>query len=356
MLQKKRKPRTSQYGEAWQKERQRLNQLNQQGDTAESTMGPTANSDRLQPQRGGVFVPVTWLSKCAPHYYSRSDPEWQEFERLIKDEKRRKALKSLLADRVCKIVSNADKITRVTGASLMVYGTWLDFVFPPMAPAQFECSGILWVGNELKWATRRFDDGQITRLHKVLLPTILFSSLQTFTSTLLKSHYGSVKSLWSWTERSQNQNFVDRAVAGSPSPNISQDASQTATVVAIRKRSSTPPQSTSPDTPPDTQAEYIRNTMFRQQLNSNVLTAAKEFRVNFFRQWRNHRLPQIRGACFLKGEIGVRGPKGRCKLFVVAVYLPKEDTFVAIKVVPQVLVRHAQVPPASGQRKNPPKI
>ena len=355
MLQKRKKPLTSQYGEAWQKERQRLNQLNQQGDNAESAKSPTANSDRPHPQQGALFVPVTWLSECEPHYYSSSDPEWEAYATLGRDAKRRQAIKSMLTDKVCKMVGNHDVVTRAIGKPLKVYGSWLDFDLPYMAPAQYECSGILLVGNKVTWATRRFDDGQVKRLYRVLLPTPLFSSLQAFSSTLLKSHYGSFKSLWSWPEQSRDQTFADRAVAESPSPTISQDGSQTSTVADIRKRSSTPQQSTSPGIPPNMQAEYIRNTMFRQELNSTVLAAAKAFQLNFSRQSQRHPLHHPRGACFLRGEVGVAGSKGRCKLSVFSVYLPKENTFVQIAAVP-VGIWRTETPPARRQPKNPRKI
>lgn len=339
MLQRRKGGQASQYGEAWQKEHQRLNQLTQQADNADSSLEAMRKSDRPHPQPGAVFFPITWLSKREPEYYSASGPEWQAFVELSNDAERAKAVRSKLSNTVCEMASNSNAITGVIGKPLMVHASWLDFDFPSRAPAQYECSGILWADNKITWATRRLDDAQVNRLHRVLFPVTLFSSLQAMITSLLKSHYASWKSLWSMSVNSEK----------------SEHQMNTTTVLSVQKRPSTSQQSTSPAPSPNIQTDSMRHFMDRQERNSAIFSAVKAFKFTFSKHWRMSQVHQIRGACLLTGEVGIKGPRGRWKFSVFAQYLPEEDTFVQIDAISKGFWRNSQAPNVISQEKNPPK-
>lgn len=326
-LQKNKKRPESEYDGMWQKERRRLEQVDQQGENADSMRVPAELS---QTHGGGLFIPITWLNKCKREYFSASDPEWQDFLALSKDMKQVKAVKTRLSEAVCRMISHEPTITRVTGKPLAVSASWLDFQFPTVAPVEYERSGILWVDNKFTWVTRRVDDQQTKRLYRVLFPTAFFSSLQALSSTLLKSHYGSLKSFWSRSGQSEHQNPADKPVVDPSCSVSSQDGARSASTLSFQKLWSASQASRSLPATPSIQADLIRNIMPEPEPNSAISAAANNFKLNFMKKWSKSQCYYPRGSCLLTGEIGIKGPKGRCKISVSVIYLPKEDVFLHI--------------------------
>lgn len=330
MTRKYKKRPDSEYGEFWQKEHQRLEQLNHQAKNTGSTMDPGDGADSPNTQQRAVFVPMTWLSKCKLQYYTGSDLEWQQFVALSKDTKQVKAVKTRLAQSICKDLGNNALVTRTIGTPMTVYAMWLDFDFPSAAPVEYERSGILWTDNQITWATRRFEERQAKRLYRVLFPTALLSSLQGLSSALLSSHYGSLRSLLSRSEKPEHQKSTAQPVAESPLPTVGQDGSKSASTLSIQRRSNASQQNLSLAATPRIQAELVRSIMPEPEPNSTISAAAREFKLNYLKNWRKSQFDIPRGACLLRGEVGIKGPKGRCKMSVIAVYLPKENAFVHI--------------------------
>ncbi|ERF71086.1 hypothetical protein EPUS_07758 [Endocarpon pusillum Z07020] len=326
MVQEHKKLHDREYGESWHKEHRRLEELNRRSKEATSGVDSMERADRPQ---GGIFVPMTWLRKCEKEYYSGDDPEWQEFVKLSKDLKRVKAVKSGLTASVCSDLNNRAVITRLLGRPLTVYATWLDFDFPSTAPVEYERSGILWTNDKVTWVSRRVNERRAKRLYSVLFPTALLSSLQALSSTLLTSYFSTSRSLWSKAGKSDQQEPIAKPVEGSSQPTVGSNGSKSASMLSTQTRTSTH-QNLSLAATPRVQAELIRNIMPEAEPNSAISAAARDFKLNFLRKWRSTQLDIPRGACYLRGEIGIKGPKGRCKMSVYAVYLPKENAFVHV--------------------------
>ena len=287
-------------------------------------MNSMEGADRPQ---GGVFVPVTWLRKREKEYYSGDDPEWQEFVKLSKDSKHVKAVKSSLAETVCSDLSNGAAITRIIGQPLTVYATWLDFDFPLTAPAEYERSGILLADDKITWVSRKVNERRAKRLYSILSPTALLSSLQALTSTLLTSYFGTLRNLWSRAGKSDQLHPIRKPVEGSSLPTVGPDGSKSASMLSTQTRASTSQQKLSLAATPRVQAELLRNIMPEAEPNSAISAAARDFKLSFLKKRRKTQFDIPRGACVLRGEIGIQGPKGRCKMSVIAVYLPKEKAF-----------------------------
>jgi hypothetical protein len=330
MTRKRRQRQDSEYGEVWQKEHRRLEELQHQKKNTSSTTNPGQYADSSHTQQGAIFIPMTWPSKRKVEFYSGSDPEWQQFVALSSDLRQIKAVKTKLAEGVRDDLANNALVTRLIGKPLTVYATWLDFVFPQAAPVEYEHSGILWTDKEIVWATRRCEDRQARRLYRVLLPTTLLSSLQGPSSTLLSSYYGSLRSLLSRSDNSEHQKPAAKPVTESLLPSLGQNASKSAPTVSIQKPTSTTQRNLSLAATPRIQAEVVRLIMPEPEPSSPISTAVRQFKVNYLKKWRQSQFDIPRGACLLKGEIGVKGPKGHCKMTITAVYLPKEDAFLHI--------------------------
>jgi hypothetical protein len=355
ILRKNRKSSNSEYGDFWQKERQRLQQLNPETNDAGTTKGSKEDFDINHTQKGAVFIPITWLRKRKTEYYSGTDPEWQGFVALSKDVKQVKEVKARLANLVCEDLSNMSAVTQLTGKPLTVYAAWLDFNYPSSAPVEYERSGIIWMDNKVGWITRRVDERQAKRLYKVLRPTALLSSLQGVGSRLLTFHYGKLQSLWSPPEKQGNLNAPNKPVTNSGSPVVGQEGPKSTSTLSTKKGPTTSQQNLSLVTRPSNQPDFIRNIMPTPEPKSVISVAAKEFKTNFLKKWRTPELYIPRGACFLAGEVGVMGPDGRCKMRVVAVYLPKEKTFVQIEGKATGIWLSKQAPVGKRTAENPPK-
>ncbi|KAF7511410.1 hypothetical protein GJ744_004599 [Endocarpon pusillum] len=323
MVQERKKLHNREYGESWHKEHRRLEELNRPSMEATSVVDSMESADRPQ---GGIFVPMTWLRKREKEYYSGDDPEWQEFVKLENDLKRVEAVKSGLTEIVCSDQNNQPLMARLIGRPMTVYTTWLDFDFPLTAPVEYERSGILWTNDKITWVSRRVNEQRAKRLYSVLFPTALLSSLQALSSTLLTSYFSTSRSLWSKAGKSDQQKPIAKPVEGSSQPTV---GSKSASMLSSQTRASTH-QNLSLAATPRVQAELIRNIMPEAKPNSAISAAARGFRLSCLKKRHSTQFDIPRGACYLTGEIGIKGPKGRCKMSVSAVYLPKEKAFVSI--------------------------
>jgi hypothetical protein len=329
ILEKHQKPRDSEYGEVWQKERRRLDQINQQTQAEGPLLESSDEADDLDKQKGGVFIPITWLTKRKREFYSGSDPEWKEFVKLSNDKERVKAVKAKLCSAVCEEVSrkNGNAIL-ITGKPLTVRMSWLDFHFPLSAPPEYERSGFLWTDNEIKWVTRKFEEWQARRLYRVLFPSALVSALHMMGSTLFTSHFSSLKGLWSSAGSEENKATTKVSSAPNSTTKMSNDSPRSALESGDKKR--TAQQSFRLAATPAAYAELLRQIMPRPEPNTAIAAASTAFKINFLARWRASEYVMPRGSCIIKGEIGMQGPKGTCKMPVFAVYLPKEDVIAQI--------------------------
>lgn len=320
----------NQYGELWQKERRRLDQLNTSKDDAASTSNPGEVLSDSKTQQQAIFIPITWLKERKPEYYSASDPEWHEFERLSEDAQRRTAVKTRLCEQVCETLRSQQSVTRKIGKPLTVHINWLDFKFPLMAPIGYERSGILWTNGQIKWTTRQVGEQQVNRVYRVLVPTALFSSLQVLSSTLLKSHYESLKRLWLRSDNPERPGDGDKPITQPLSRATGEGEHPNIAAEKIQNRSSTSQQNMTSATTPDLQAGLIRSILPESEPNSSISAAMQAFKSMFVQKWHTPHVILPRGSCILKGQIGIKGPNGRCKVSVISVYLPKEDLFLRV--------------------------
>lgn len=340
----------SQYGESWHKERRRPDPLNSQKDNITSTSNRGHALDDSTTQKGAMFIPMTWLRKREPEPYSASDPEWQGFVTLSKDAKQMTAVKTRLCEVVCEHLRQV--LTRVIGKQLTVHKSWLDFQFPSAPPAVYERSGILWTDDQISWTTRRVDERQVVRVYRVLLPTALVSSLQALSTTLLKSHYASLKSLWLSSDISERQRPAGQPIAKPLSSATVEGERRGISSANTPNGSSTSPQNLTSATTPDSQATLIHSMLPKPEPDSAISAATKAFKLNFLKKWLTPPVLLPRGVCLLKGEIGIHGSNGRVKISVTAVYLPKEDRFVSLKLTHAEIFPHRQAPIGKKKAEN----
>lgn len=322
----------SHYAEFWQKERSRREKLDQEAVNPDRALGPGKVNKDTHTQTAAIFIPLTRLGKCKGEYYSASDPEWQEFVALSKDPERMRRINSRLADIVCQHTNNTPIIARVLGKPLVLSATWLDFKFPQSAPAEYERGGILWADNHIKWVAKRYDDRQAQRFYRIIFPTALLSSLQGFSSTFLTSRYGALRGLWSRAKSSERQSSTEMSVAASPIATPRNEAKSSSLASMDKGMGEPQPRVSLAETPAfhSKVRDILRDIIHGPRHDSAFVAAATSFRVNFANKWTKSLRFDTRGACLVKGEIAMNGPNGRCKVYIEALYLPKENIFTHI--------------------------
>ena len=102
-----------------------------------------------------IFFPLTWSRLQEGELYAASDPEWQEFVQISKDQKRLRKLKgrsillvlgskaNILLEELAAFVleSVSGQLSHALGSPLSLIGFWLVPQFPHRAPPSFVRSG-----------------------------------------------------------------------------------------------------------------------------------------------------------------------------------------------------------------------
>ena len=273
--------------------------------------------------KNGFFIPLSRLRRCETEYFLGSDPEWQEFVKLSKDKKRSDRAKVLLCQLLLAQINMIPAIKDVTGIPLQFSRVWLDFKFPVSPPPEYERLGLIfytdggYAGRSML-AYMRYDDLHSRRASWALYPTVLLSSLAAMGQTLVTSHYGSLKSLWTANGGPTDQIPTSGAVPESAAAATIRDQANTNTDANERSKPGT-----IPGVDPDT-SKIISIPGF----NTGISNAAKVFKFEFqSRQIKQMLTWSPREGCSLDGEIEFKGPRGYCKLSVRAIYLPRVDKF-----------------------------
>lgn len=328
---KQNQPSENANGNPWQKERRRreINPL-LEGTGAEATSHPGRGSEFRHKHDRAIFIPLTWLTRTDGPYYSTDDPDWQEFVALSRDKKRKKDVKDRLSALACAAYSSHNDLTKVIGQPLELYAVWLDFDYPLREPARYCRSGILWTDDELQWATAKYANNESQRSLSILRPTPLLYSLQVLSASLLNSYYTSLKSLWSRSENPVHQSSADKPVFDPIPLDMRQAESEGPSSANVQINPSTTKHTLPTNVTSTSPVELFRRIMPKLEPDSAISAAGEAFQQNFLDQWRKSLLTYPQGVCFLRGEIGLKGPGGFCKISIKAAYLPKLDLFVHI--------------------------
>ncbi|KAJ5566982.1 hypothetical protein N7535_006288 [Penicillium sp. DV-2018c] len=115
-----------------------------------------------------LFIPLAWSRLQEGELYTTSDPEWQEFVKLSKDQKKLQQLRDELAAIVLKIAS--PRISHLIGASPSIFGFWLVHQFPNRAPPGYVLSGVEITSDGASWVTKPMDPEIGDRLQIFMKP------------------------------------------------------------------------------------------------------------------------------------------------------------------------------------------
>ncbi|CAI7637882.1 unnamed protein product [Penicillium glandicola] len=272
---------------------------------------------------GALFIPLAWSRLQQGELYTTSDPEWQEFVKLSKDRKKLQKLRDELATIV---LDNAGrKMSQILGEPLSLTGFWLVHQFPNRAPPGYVRSGVEIKNGSISWVTKPMDPEIGDRLQTFMKPVHVALAIRDAYLVLLLR---------------QLDRF--RKPAGEPLDAFDFFNNTSATPGAERgnwigqkdQSKLQPPlnDGLKENIPPNTEnSNYHPSSLISllQRLplpdlgpGSDLHLASQAFKLRLNHEQAQRPGSARRGAFFIAGPVGLKGPNGFCRFEVSGEYDP----------------------------------
>lgn len=349
---------------------------------AEDGKPPNPNKQHTEESPGemddadALFIPLTLPSVRPGELYAPSDPEWKEFVKIARDKQRLPALRGrtsyicaspvaihVLTDTdelvsiVWKKASESNQIIRVLGGPLTLTGSWLVHRFPYRAPPQFELSGYVPVGYSsslnvrdvdtlyrlefghegVLWTSRPMAPEQGSRLVKCLLPFAVTLAMKDAYLVLWRKQVDHVKEFIGFNRPepiAQPSIPLDQStLAGHTTTDTKFPPAEAET--RMRTEGELGEDISKGGQPIVQHPSAIISTLQRLPRpqfgpGSDLHEASAAFKKRLKEIWK--RDPQVprRGVFYMAGPVGLKGPKGYCRIEVRGEYDPTTRTWTAV--------------------------
>lgn len=290
-----------------------------------------------------TFIPLTWPTKLPRTFYRGSDPEWQEFIKVAKDQPRHTRIQNELVQLVYRESIKHPGVARQLGKDTKVGKWWLDISFPDGPPQEYERSGIEISDTYIAWSQQRMSPENHFRMVRALWPKAAFDSLYATGRVLAGINYRRMKQALGWEgkdpfspeERMRlaiethnkrhhpNESSRKQVGQGQLEPNASPDAVSGSGVID-------PAKSTSGE------EKKLRSWMVDVPMPSgdqnslDVPIAMIVMQNTLRKQWNPKNMEPPRGTFVVHGLVEVRGQRGRMKFDVRSCYDPKAGKFTSV--------------------------
>ncbi|KAE8390662.1 hypothetical protein BDV23DRAFT_154598 [Aspergillus alliaceus] len=280
-----------------------------------------------------VFIPLGLPRLRKGELYAASDPEWQEFVKVSRDREKLQLLRDELASIVQKDASQSKILSRVLGGPLTVTGFWLVHHFPSRAPPDYRRSGLEFADSGISWVSKpmSLEDGD--RLQRCIQPLYVALAVKDAYMILVKKQLSRLNITVLEQERAPDTPSLPSRKALSsdlqtldglhPVPRSEEQVTSSAS-----HRESTPPEKNVARLHPS----IIISTLQCLPLpklgpGSDLYAASLAFRMRLNDSWTRDRHRPQRGAFYFIGPVGLKGPKGFCRVEVRGEYDPATATW-----------------------------
>ncbi|POS86115.1 hypothetical protein EPUL_001586 [Erysiphe pulchra] len=143
--------------------------------------------DEIQQQPLFFPLPLTW-KEIKQASYRGSDPEWQEFIKLSKQQDVIQQIRRDLANIILNAVKKHPLLILRVGNKMKVRRYWLDVDFPLEPPPEYIQSGIE-IGNDyIAWTSQPVDSGTVRKFQRVLWPSSMTISTWNFAKVVIADY------------------------------------------------------------------------------------------------------------------------------------------------------------------------
>jgi len=318
-----------------------------------------------------TFVPLTWAKKLPRTYYKGSDPEWQEFRKIAKDQPRQKKVYTELISVIVQGVTAHPMLSRQLGKEPKVGKYWLDVTFPDGPPQEYSRTGIEIGEGFIAIAEQRITEEQYHRNSRLLWPSGTMSSLYAFYKTLwgfqskkikdalgieTKAEPGSpehrANNMLQMLEAQQARKQAGSLSKAQTSPGSETVESGTGASENHGMQSTTPSQPERPPTDARSPAAQDDKLWFLPSVRPGLTSdnkmesviATTMFAHTLQKNWTPQKMEPPRGTFIVSGLVQMRGTRAAITLDVQAFYDPKSSRFAVVNLSPKTLKKWNQAP------------
>ncbi|KAE8320860.1 hypothetical protein BDV39DRAFT_187101 [Aspergillus sergii] len=275
-----------------------------------------------------VFIPLGWPRLRKGELYAASDPEWQEFVKTSRDREKLQDLRDELASIVQKDASQSDLLSRVLGGPLSVTGFWLVHHFPSRTPPDYRRSGLEFTDSGISWVSKpmSLEDGD--RLRRCVQPLSVALAIKDAYMILVKRQLSRLNITGLEQEQAPGTSSLSSHKA------LSAELQPLDRLHPVHRSQTqlTPPTSSQGGTlrdkgGVDLHPSLIISTLQRLPLpkfgpGSDLYAASLAFKIRLKDCWARELHRPRRGAFYFIGPVGLKGPRGFCRVEVKGEYDP----------------------------------
>ncbi|KAH8597428.1 hypothetical protein B0O99DRAFT_684753 [Bisporella sp. PMI_857] len=161
--------------------------VDNQLDRAASILDEEETPEEEELEETAIFFPFPGTTRTIPpRPYRATDPEWQEFIQISKNQALLESLRGQLAEQVREDASKQLPLVVWAGKDFKLRRFWLDVDFPLVPSPEFERSGLqIDDEGEISWVTVPVDSDTVFKLQRILWPAHLFQSVFTTYKAIL---------------------------------------------------------------------------------------------------------------------------------------------------------------------------
>ncbi|CAJ2500745.1 Uu.00g035980.m01.CDS01 [Anthostomella pinea] len=160
-----------------------------------------------------LFIPFPGTTKMVePLPYRGSDPEWQAYLKISKNQKLVQSIQKNLAELTRRVVESHPMLSKKFGKDMKVRKFWLDIQYPYKPPPTFVRTGIAIDDDGISIAEMPVDSFAVLRAQRVLFPSALGLSLWSFSGALMKQNAVTFAKLFGYEPKAESAVSVQQTI------------------------------------------------------------------------------------------------------------------------------------------------
>ncbi|KAI9934389.1 hypothetical protein MW887_000003 [Aspergillus wentii] len=276
-----------------------------------------------------TFIPLGWPRLREAEFYAASDPEWQQFIKISQDRQKLQSLRDELATLALGNASRSTLLSHMLGGPLTIAGFWLVHHFPSRSPPEYGRPGLEIGDNYISLVSRRMSSEESDRLRRFMCPIFVALAINDAFLVFMKRKLS----------RFQNSDFYQGTTRGDPvlrqpDKTFPPDLQHVDGLSHVSRPETQLPLSRSSqgDVPqgnekPRLHPSSIISSLQRLPLpklgpDSDLYVASIAFKWKLNDCWAHEAHTPRRGTFYVAGPVGLKGPKGFCRIEVRGEYDP----------------------------------
>ncbi|KAL4889147.1 hypothetical protein BDV59DRAFT_195962 [Aspergillus ambiguus] len=273
-----------------------------------------------------IFIPLGWPRLRKGELYVASDPEWKEFAKISRDREKLQALREELTSIVLSDASRSNMLLGALGGPLTVTGSWLVHHFPHRSPPLYSRSGLEIADTGVYWSDRLISSEHGDLMRKCMRPLYVTLAIRDAYMVLFKRQLARFNIIDQ--EEGVANAHLQQQKALSADLRTLDGLSRLSQLESSPQEPPSPPQDT-----PQANAEsrphpsFLISTLQRLPVpkfgpGSDLHAASLAFKLRLDHCWARELHTPPPGVFYFLGPVGVKGPRGFCRLEVKGEYDP----------------------------------